>query len=165
MVGEALSDSIVIASATREDAPELHAMLYALAVAHNRPESVKSTVDDIARYGFGPSPAFETFIARQGEKAVGFATYFYEFSTWRGCPGVYVQDLFVEQHLRGAGIGRRLLAAVSERARRRDACYMRLAVHAANERAIEFYRRLGFAEPNDHMFVLEGDSFPAMGRE
>lgn len=165
MAGDGFSDDVVIVPATRDDAPALHAMLRALASAHHSPEGVKGSVDDIARYGFGPTPAFEALIARRNEKPVGFATYFYEFSTWRGRPGVYVQDLYVEESLRGGGLGRRLLAAVIARARTRDARYMRLAVHGANDMALEFYRRLGFAEPNEHIFVLEGDGFMAMSRE
>ena len=165
MAADTHSESIVIAPASREDAPVLHAMIRALASAHNWPEGIKSTADDIARYGFGPSPGFETLIARKGEKAVGFATYFYEFSTWRGRPGVYVQDLYVEEGLRGSGVGRRFLEEIIARARMRDAGYIRLAVHSANTRAIEFYRHLGFDEPKDHMFVLEGDGFAAMDRE
>jgi GNAT superfamily N-acetyltransferase len=165
MAGEAHSSNITIAPATREDAPALHAMLRALADAHHWPEGVKSKVEDIARYGFGPSPAFESLIARKDERPVGFTTFFYEFSTWRGRRGVYVQDLYVEESLRGAGIGRRLLAAVIARARLNDARYMRLAVHTANNGAMDFYRRLGFAEPNDCLFVLEGDGFAAMGHE
>lgn len=164
-MGGARFDDITIEAATREDARALHAMIRALALAHSRPKSVTSSVDDIARHGFGPSPAFETLIARQGEKPVGFATYFFEFSTWRGCPGVYVQDLYVDENMRGAGLGRRLLASVIARARTRNAGYMRLAVHTANHKAIEFYRRLGFTEPSDRMFVLEGDGFMTMSRE
>ena len=80
----------------REDAPAIHELLRKLSVALNRPHDVKSTPDDIARYGFGPNPTFETILARRGGKAVGLVLYFYEFSTWRGCPGVYIQDLYVD---------------------------------------------------------------------
>src|ERR1700742_4784131 len=107
------SGDIVIGGATRDDAPAIHALLRALAVALRRPHDVQSTPDDIARYGFGPNPAFETVIARRGGEAVGLVLYFYEFSTWRGCPGVYIQDLYVDASLRGSGLGRKLLAAVA----------------------------------------------------
>ena len=163
MAGNAHCD-IVISPATREDAPTLHLMLRRLATAHHHPDAIKSTVDDILRHGFGASPDFEALIARKGGNAVGFAAFFYEFSTWRGCRGVYLQDLYVDESLRGAAIGRRLLEAVIAKARTHDARYMRLAVHAANKDAMRFYRRLAFVEPEDRMFVLEGPDVAAVGR-
>ncbi len=107
------ADGIVIARATREDAPAIHLLLRALSRALDRPHDVRSTPDDIARYGFGPSPVFETVMARRAGTPVGLALFFYEFSTWRGCPGVYIQDLYVDDTLRGSGLGRKLLAAVA----------------------------------------------------
>jgi GNAT superfamily N-acetyltransferase len=163
MAGNAHSD-IVISPAIREDAPTVHLMLQRLATAHHHPDTIKSSADDILRHGFGASPDFEALIARRDGSAVGFAAFFYEFSTWRGCRGVYLQDLYVDEGLRGTGIGRRLLEAVIAKALTRDARYMRLAVHAANDDAMRFYRRLAFIEPEDRMFVLEGPDFAALGR-
>jgi ribosomal protein S18 acetylase RimI-like enzyme len=131
-----------------------------LSVALNRPHDVKSTPDDIARYGFGPSPAFETMLARRGAAPVGLVLYFYEFSTWRGCRGVYIQDLYVDDALRGSGLGRRLLAAVAADAT--DAHYMRLSVDVGNDEGLGFYGRLGFVAPNEQTLVLEGVPFAAL---
>lgn len=152
-------DEIEIASAGPGDAPAIHSLLRALALALSRPHDVKSTPDDIARYGFGPSPAFETVLARRGGTPVGLVLYFYEFSTWRGCPGVYIQDLYVDGALRGSGLGRRLLAAVATRAAKRHATYVRLSVDVGNDEGLGFYGRLGFTAPNEQTLVLEGSSF------
>ena len=160
-----MADEIDIAPATREDAPAIHALLRALAQALNRPHDVKSTPDDIARYGFGPSPAFETVLARHGGEPVGLVLYFYEFSTWRGCPGVYIQDLYVDDELRGSGLGRRLLAAVAARAAAQQATYMRLSVDVGNDEGLGFYGRLGFTAPNEQTLVLEGDGFAEFARQ
>lgn len=159
MAGAQSKDDIVIAAATRRDAPAIHTLLCALSVALNRPHDVKSTPDDIARYGFGPSPVFETILARRGGAAVGLVLYFYEFSTWRGCPGVYIQDLYVDGDLRGSGLGRRLLAAVAARAAEHEARYMRLSVDIGNDGGLGFYGRLGFTAPNEQTLVLEGEHF------
>jgi ribosomal protein S18 acetylase RimI-like enzyme len=158
------SGGIVIGGATRDDAPAIHALLRALAVALHRPHDVQSTQDDIARYGFGPSPAFETVIARRGGEAVGLVLYFYEFSTWRGCPGVYIQDLYVDASLRGAGLGRKLLAAVAARAAQRQARYMRLSVDVGNDEGLGFYGRLGFTAPHEQTLVLEGEHFARLSQ-
>lgn len=152
-------DEIDIAPARPDDAPAIHFLLRALAVALNRPHDVKSTPDDIARYGFGPSPAFETVLARRSGNPVGLVLYFYEFSTWRGCPGVYIQDLYVDGALRGSGLGRRLLGSVARRAAVRHATYMRLSVDVGNDEGLGFYGRLGFTAPNEQTLVLEGASF------
>lgn len=153
------SGEIEIGGATRDDAPAIHALLRALAVALHRPHDVQSTPDDIARYGFGPSPAFETVIARRDGEAVGLVLYFYEFSTWRGCPGVYIQDLYVDASLRGSGLGRKLLAAVAARAAQRRTRYMRLSVDVGNDEGLGFYGRLGFTAPHEQTLVLEGAHF------
>lgn len=162
MSGAQSRDGITIAGATAEDAPAIHALLRALAQALDRPHDVKSTPDDIARYGFGPAPAFETMLARRGKEAVGLVLFFYEFSTWRGCPGVYIQDLYVDASLRGSGLGRKLLAAVAGHAFARQARYMRLSVDVGNDEGLGFYGKLGFTAPNEQTLVLEGGEFSAL---
>jgi GNAT superfamily N-acetyltransferase len=99
-----------------------------------------------------------------GEPA-GLALFFFEFSTWRGRPGVYVQDLYVATGMRGTGLGRRLLAAVAERAAARDATYMRLSIHAGNGEGAAFYGHLGFEAPDETILVLEDTGFAALRRQ
>jgi len=144
--------------------PAVHAMLCALSETLDKAEAIRSTEADIERFGFGPSPAFETMLARRAGEPVGLALFFYEFSTWRGRPGVYVQDLYVAAGMRGTGLGRRLLEKVAAHAALRDAVYMRLSVHAGNDEGAGFYQRLGFDAPDEQVLVLEGDAFASMSR-
>jgi ribosomal protein S18 acetylase RimI-like enzyme len=157
-----LHNEITIAPATRDDIPAIWQMLRALGAALNRADGVQSTPEDLARFGFDSSPAFEGMIARRERTPVGLAIYFFEFSTWRGARGVYLQDVYVAEEVRGSGVGRRLLSAVAERARMQDARYMRLSTHAENISGLGFYERLGFVSQHEHVLVVEGQSYDAL---
>jgi GNAT superfamily N-acetyltransferase len=157
-----LHNKFTIALATRDDVPAIWQMLRALGAALNRADDVKSTPEDIGRFGFDSSPAFEAIVARLPHTPVGLAIYFFEFSTWRGARGVYLQDLYVAEAVRGQGVGRHLLSAVAERARVRDARYMRLSMHAGNVDGLRFYERLGFVSQDEHALVVEGESYDAL---
>ena len=78
------------------------------------------------------------------------------FSTWRGCKGAYVVDLFIDPGWRGKSLGEALLRAAARRARERGAEFIKLEVDITNHEAGRFYDRLGFARNDaDRMFVLE----------
>lgn len=159
--------ALVIRPATEKDADAIHAMIVALARDTGKSKLVTSTADDIRRDGFGARPAFQALIACRGERPVGLALHFAEYSTWRGRRGVYLQDLYVAPEARGAGVGARLIAALAVEAATRGAVYMRLAVDAENHQAARFYERLGFVEhEEDRMFFLDHAAFEkaAQGR-
>ncbi|HEY6631536.1 MAG TPA: GNAT family N-acetyltransferase [Rhizobiaceae bacterium] len=109
------------------------------------PQKVTSTSDDIRRFGFGDAPAFEALIAEADGACAGLCVFFASFSTYRGEPGVYVQDLFVDPALRGSGIGARLLQRLAAVTRQRGGGYIRLSVDVANADAQAFYTKLGLA--------------------
>jgi len=149
--------TITIRRAVREDAALVHRLLKDLAITLGKGEAITSTVDDIERFGFGDDPRFEALLAFEGEQAVGLALYFFEFSTWRGRPGVYVQDMYVAPQMRGRGLGRELMEAVVRRSRERGGRYVKLSVYDANEQAIGFYRALGFATCDDEQVLALRD--------
>jgi ribosomal protein S18 acetylase RimI-like enzyme len=146
-------EPVLIRSATVEDAPVIHRLLKDLASALGKSTDIRSSTADIARYGFGEGPRFETLLAFEGEDPVGLAVYFYEFSTWRGTPGVYVQDLYVSPRMRGRGVGRDLVEAVRVRAAEWDGRYVKLAVYDGNEQALGFYQALGFEICHDEQVL------------
>jgi len=133
-----------IRMATVEDVPVIHRLLSELENTLGATSKIKRKAEDLRKFGFSDDPSFEALIAWNGAEAVGLAVYFREFSTWLGKPGVYVQDLYVAPSQRGTGLGSKLMRAVYERARGWSAGYCKLMVHADNEAAIAFYRRLGF---------------------
>lgn len=149
--------TITIRRAVREDAALVHRLLRDLAIALDKGDVITSTVADIEHFGFGEEPRFEALLAFEGEDAVGLALYFFEFSTWRGRPGVYVQDMYVAQQMRGRGLGRELMEAVLRRSRERGGRYVKLSVYDGNEQAIGFYRSLGFRVCDDEQVLALRD--------
>lgn len=147
------------------DAPAVHRLLAALATELGWAEKFRSDVAALARHGFGPAPLFRALLAERSGAAQGLALYFPEFSTLRGQPGVYVQDLYVAPPARASGLGRRLLAAVVRDAHASwGAAYLRLCAHESNPRALAFYHRLGFeTDPDERPLWIEGSAFRTLG--
>jgi len=146
-------ETIEIRLATAADAPVIHRLLAELEQDLGVQDGIKRKAGDILRHGFSETPLFEALIAWQGSRPLGLALYFREFSTWRGRPGVYLQDLYVADEARGSGLGRRLLESMFERARGWGAAYCKLAVYNNDEAALSFYRHFGF-HVSEHESVL-----------
>jgi GNAT superfamily N-acetyltransferase len=97
----------------------------------------------VRRHGFGRTRYFETLICRRDRQPIGFALYFFTYSTFLGQPTLYLEDLFVIPEERGRGAGRALLRALAQIALRRGCGRMEWAVLDWNTPSIRFYRRLG----------------------
>ncbi len=151
--------SVTVRLAGKADAQAVYALVVELAKARNMTDKVVSTVEDIARDGFGPDPAFEALIAEVDGAAVGLCLFFGSYSTWRGRRGIYVQDLVVAESARSFGVGRRLLAETAAIAQARGGSYLRLSVDDDNIRAQGFYQRTGLrhSEPEQIYVVGEAD--------
>jgi GNAT superfamily N-acetyltransferase len=135
--------SFVIRRGARRDAPTIVALIRGLAEYERLAHEVKASVARVRRHGFGRRPYFETLICRRGRTPVGFALYFFTYSTFLAAPTLYVEDLFVLPDERGRGAGRALLAALARIAIRRGCGRMEWAVLDWNAPAIGFYERLG----------------------
>ncbi len=146
------SPSFRIRNGRAEDIPVIMALVRELARYEKLEHEVVATEEDYRRFGTGPSPYFQTLIAEvpteKGKQAVGFALYFFTFSTFLGKPTLYLEDLFVKPEFRGRGIGKMLLAYLAKIALEHDCGRMEWAVLDWNTPAIEFYRKLG-ARPMD----------------
>lgn len=128
---------------TLDDVENIFSALVGIAETVKELHKLKSTPDDIRRFGFGEAPAFETLIAEVHGRFAGCCLYFASFSTWIGRPGVYVQDFYVADEFRGLGIGERLLSRLAALTRNEGGSYIRLAVDTQNLRAQAFYTRAG----------------------
>jgi len=150
---------LVIRKATREDVPAILRLVKALATYEREPDAVVATEADLLRDGFGERPAFEVLIADDGERAIGFAFYFFSYSTWVGRKCLYLEDLFVEPAQRGQGVGLALMKALAKVAVETDCRRFVWAVLDWNEPAIGFYERLGAKVMRDWLTVrLEGEA-------
>ena len=157
------SREITIRIATAADADTIHDAMVGIATIMGEREKVASTPDDIRRYGFGETPAFEALLAEVDGSSAGVCVFFPSFSTYQGRPGVYVQDLFVPAQFRGLGVGAKLLQRLAAVTRERGGCYIRLSVATQNSRAQAFYTRLGLARSDtEQIHAAYGKDFSAL---
>jgi GNAT superfamily N-acetyltransferase len=132
-----------IRPATQMDVPQILRFIRALAAYERAPEAVTATEAELERDGFGANPYYFCLMAEHDGKVAGFAFYFFNYSTWLGRPGIYLEDLFVEPELRGLGIGKALLERVAAIAVEKGCQRLEWAVLDWNTPAIEFYRAMG----------------------
>src|SRR6266576_2580723 len=144
-----MSSDFQICPARVEDVPVILQLIRDLATYERAPDEVTATEEQLVDVLFGERPVAEVLLAFEAETAVGFAVYFYNFSTWLGRPGLYLEDLFVNPEKRGKGYGRALLVELAKIARDRGWGRMEWAVLNWNEPAIKFYRALGAKPMND----------------
>ena len=142
-----MSDT-VLRFATVEDIELLLQLIRELATYEKAPEAVVATEDDLRRHGFGPEPRFEALLAFFDDEPAGFALFYPDFSTWRGRPGLFLEDLYVREWARGRGVGRRLMTRLAALAVERDWPALHFNVLDWNP-ARGFYRRLGIERRNE----------------
>lgn len=132
-----------IRPAVREDAGEILNFIRALAVYEREPDAVEATEESLLRHGFGENPYYACLIAEEDGAPAGFALYFFDYSTWLGKPGLYLEDLFVHPQFRGRGIGKALLRRLAAIALEKGCARMKWEVLDWNTPAIEFYTAIG----------------------
>jgi GNAT superfamily N-acetyltransferase len=132
-----------IRPATPADVPLILTFVRALATYELEPDAVIATEGDLLRDGFGPNPFYFCLIADHDGQPAGFAFYFFNYSTWVGRPGIYLEDIFVHPEFRGLGIGKALLQRVAAVALEKGCKRLQWAVLDWNTPAIDFYRAMG----------------------
>ncbi len=145
------------------DVPLILELIRGLAIYEREPDAVTATEGDLMRDGFGPEPFFHCLIAEHDGRAAGFAFYFFNYSTWLGRPGLYLEDLFVQPEFRGLGIGKALLAQVAAIAVEKGCPRLQWEVLDWNTPAVEFYRALGASFLDEWRNVrMTGDAIAAL---
>jgi GNAT superfamily N-acetyltransferase len=136
-----------IRQANEDDVPGIVELVKELAHYENLEKEVSGTIDLFKKHGFSEHPYYESILAEYSisdeTKLVGFALYFYTFSTFLGKPTLFLEDLFVRPEYRGRGVGKSLLVRLAHIARQKHCGRMEWAVLNWNEPSIEFYKQLG----------------------
>lgn len=158
--------TLAIAPAQRDDAPLVHAFVQELAAYEKLSHEVAATETDLSAALFGPNPRVFCDLARWDGAPAGFALWFYNYSTFRGRHGIYLEDLFVRPALRGKGIGKALIGKLAARCREEGLTRLEWWVLDWNAPSIAFYESLG-AKPMDEWTVyrLTGEALDRCGSQ
>jgi GNAT superfamily N-acetyltransferase len=160
-----MSDTITIRPATRDEVPLVLEFIRDLARYERLEHEVSASEAELGEALFGARRHAEVVFACSGGEPVGFALFFHNFSTFKGRPGIYLEDLFVRPQARGRGVGKLLLAYLARTAIERRCARLEWAVLDWNEPSIGFYRSLG-AVPMDEWttFRLTGEALALLAR-
>jgi len=161
------NDKLNLRPATPSDVPQILQFIRDLATYEREPDAVLATESDLLRDGFGPEKRFHCLIAELSESdatiPAGFALYFYNYSTWRGHAGIYLEDLYVSPEHRGKGIGKALLTRVAAIAVAEGCPRYEWSVLDWNQPSIDFYHSLGAVMKSEWKGMqVSGDALTAL---
>lgn len=145
------------------DEGDILRLVQALADYENASDAVKATVPSLRAILFGDNPRAFAHVAEQDGRVVGIAVWFFNFSTWTGRHGIYLEDLFIEPSVRGQGVARLLFQALAVEAKAQDCARIEWAVLDWNELGKGLYRRLGAHHKADwEPWRLDGAALDAL---
>src|SRR6266550_7573526 len=152
-----------IRQATEADVPLILQFIRALAIYEKLEHRVIATEASLRQTLFGNPRFAEVAFAVVDKEEAGFALFFHNYSTFLGQPGIYLEDLFVREEMRGRGIGKALLARLARIARERGCGRVEWAVLDWNAPSIAFYRSIGAISLDDWKIMrLTGGAMEAM---
>lgn len=158
--------TFAIRVAQPDDAEAIHGFIYELAVYEREPDAVEATPQSLRQQMESDRPPFECVIAEEDGVAVGMALYFPNYSTWKGVPGIYLEDLYVQPAHRGKGYGAALLAELAAIAVDRNYARVDWQVLDWNTPSIDFYASVGAEIKRDWIPCrLTGDALTAMAEQ
>ncbi|MFY8275461.1 GNAT family N-acetyltransferase [Pseudoalteromonas sp. SSDWG2] len=160
---------VYIRDAVINDVPLIYHFINELAIYEKEPDAVVATEQDIERTLFSQGATAHSLICFDSDAPnatpIGFAVYFYNYSTWLGRNGLYLEDLFVSEDQRGKGAGKALMQFLARRALEKNCGRFEWVVLDWNKPAIDFYDSIG-AKPQDEWIIyrLDGDALKAFAQ-
>jgi len=151
-----MSDELIIKPAAREDAPVILSFIKKIAEYEKLLDEVTATEEILQESLFGEKKYAEVILAYYKGEPVGYAVYFFNFSTFTGRPGLYLEDIFVLPEMRGKGFGKTLFEYLARLAKNSGCLRFEWAVLNWNTPAINFYKSFG-AKPMDEWTVFRLD--------
>ncbi len=151
--------SITIRQAVAADAEAIFAMIVELAIYEKARDEVKTTPEEIKATLFGAESVTEALICEDNGVMIGYVVFFTSYSTWLGCNGLYVEDLYVSPDARGQGAGKAILKYIARLAVQRRCQRVEWSVLDWNQPAIDFYNSLGALPQSEWIrYRLTGDA-------
>jgi GNAT superfamily N-acetyltransferase len=148
-----------IAPCVPADVPAIYGMIRELAEYEKLLHEVAATEDDVRQALFGVPPAARALVARVDGEAVGFALYFFTFSTFAGRQGIWLEDLYVRPTWRKQGVGGKLLARLAQLTLERNCRRLEWSVLDWNAPAIDVYKAIGAVGKDEWTIMrLTGES-------
>lgn len=135
--------SIVIRNAAPADSAIIHGFIVELAVYEKAEHEVRASIADIEHSIFATDSPVKAFICLKDHEPIGFAVYFYNYSTWQGRKGMYLEDLYISPKHRGGGAGKQLLRHLAKIAMQEGCGRFEWSVLDWNQPAIDFYHAVG----------------------
>jgi len=151
--------SITIRDAVASDAQTIYNFIMELAIYEKEPDAVVTTVEETKERIFNENSSVKALICEENGKAIGLAIYFYNYSTWLGKYGIYLEDLYVTQSKRGLGAGKLMLKHLAKKALEEDCGRFEWSCLDWNKPSRDFYESIGAKSQEEWIgYRLEGES-------
>lgn len=161
-----MSPPVRIRDAEPGDVALIFSLIVELAEYERAPEKVTGTVKLLSQALFGPRPSAEALIAEIDGEAAGFALFYGTFSTWECRPGIWLEDLYVPETRRRAGVGGALLAHLAALTLERGCTRLEWTVLSWNAPALDFYAKLGAERMHEwQTHRLDGEALSRVARD
>ena len=152
--------NITIEPIGKDDISDVLTLMREFAVYEKLEDFMEVTAERLATAMFGNDAFVEGLIARNEGVAVAYALYYPHFASFRGQRGFYLEDIYINEHHRGSGLGRSMLKRMARIAADRGFERIDFLVLDWNKTAVEFYTRMGAARDDDERhFKFTGDAF------
>lgn len=151
--------SITIREAVANDAKTIYDFINELAIYEKEPDAVKTTVEETKEKIFGEKSTVKAIICEENAIAIGMAVYFYNYSTWLGKNGIYLEDLYVSESKRGLGAGKAMLKYLAKKALEENCGRFEWSCLDWNTPSRNFYESIGAKSQDEWIgYRLEGES-------